>query len=47
MARFTSVAARQEMMTAAPTRAIVATYRSVQSTWATARPNSSPFEMMN
>ena len=43
MARFAAVAARQMMMTPAPTRAAISRCRSAHSTCATAQAKTSPF----
>ena len=44
---FTAAAARERRMSTVPTRAATARWRSVQSSWATAHPNSRPLAMTN
>ena len=47
IAMFTAAAARERRMSTVPTRAATARWRSVQSSWATAHPNSRPLAMTN
>ena len=47
IAMFTAAAARERTMSTVPTRAATARWRSVQSSWATAHPNSRPLAMTN
>ena len=47
IAMFTAAAARERRMSTVPTRAATTRWRSVQSSWATAHPNSRPLAMTN